>query len=161
MPELIPNAPLTGDKPEIQHTIPSVPNSALQTTVHEEPEREYVLDFLHLAHKLDDISNELKDLIMGVNNLVKNIVMERTPIDHWENVGKTIEYTIDYQGKKYLYVTATTSLTLLTSTGCTIPVVCGTWSRAFYPRGTKITVQGGSDTVPNQILFRSCDFYMG
>lgn len=116
--------------------------------------------FFHPVQALNDLIAAINRNTEQTSLLVKDLLRERTFIDRAVQVGATIAYTVDYLEHKYLYALAGSAVTLSISTGGTLALTANVWQNISLPRGTQLTIQGGSDTSPAVIQVRACDARM-
>lgn len=115
----------------------------------------------HPVRAVEDIIASVNRLYSQLDLLVKENERQRNFKDVSVQIGGSyISYTLDYQERKYLYALAGSALTLVPSTGGTIALTANVWSSISLPRGTTITVQGGSDAAPATVWVRACDFQL-
>lgn len=143
---------------QIGYGLPSAPTYSFDEPIPERPAEESIF---HPVKAINDTLDAIQALTQQVSLLVKDIQRERTFVDRPVQVGATIQYTVDYLERKYLYVLASSALTLVPSTGGTLALTANKWTQLSLPRGTTVTVQGGSDSAPAVIQIRACDMYLG
>jgi len=115
----------------------------------------------HPVKAVEDIIRAVNRLYSQLDLLVKENERQRTFKDVPVQIGSAyISYALDYQERKYLYALAGSALTLVPSTGGTIALTANVWSSISLPRGTTLTVQGGSDAAPATVWIRACDFQL-
>jgi hypothetical protein len=115
----------------------------------------------HPVRAVEDIIGAINRLYSQLSLLVQENERQRTFKDVPVQIGGSyISYTLDYQERKYLYALAGSALTLVPSTGGTIALTANVWSSISLPRGTTLTIQGGSDAAPATVWIRACDFQL-
>lgn len=115
----------------------------------------------HPVRAVEDLLRAINRVTEAVSLLNKENERQRTFKDVPVQIGGSyLNYTLDYQERKYLYALAGSALTLVPSTGGTIALVANTWSSISLPRGTSLLVQGGSDAAPATVWIRACDFQL-
>ena len=141
---------------EVSTTYPKGPHQAADIPVEIAPPHE---DIFHPVKAISDILCAISGLTSQLDLLLKQMVLERTFTDEPASLGATVAYTVDYHERKYLYALVW-SATTLQAPGGTIALTPGKWSNVSFPRGTQLTIQGGSDASPVVITFRHCDVIM-
>lgn len=134
----------------------SIPTPALEAPEQPAQETEHVSIF-HLVHAMEDMLHGLGALTSQVHALVQDNAKSRNFVDTPINIGATLGYTVGYLDRKYLFIYSASALTLAASDGTTKAVPAHTWVNISYPRGTILTIQGGSDTNPTMVVIRACD----
>lgn len=115
----------------------------------------------HPVKAVEDILAAVNRITTAVSLLNKENERQRTFNDTSVQIGGAfLSYTLDYKERKYLYALAGSALTLVPSTGGTIALTANVWSSISLPRGTTLTVQGGSDAAPATVWVRACDFQL-
>jgi hypothetical protein len=141
---------------EIATTYPKGPHQMADIPVEMAPQHE---DIFHPVKAIGDILGAINGLTSQLDLLLKQMVLERTFSDDYASLGSTVSYTVDYKERKYLYALAWGTITLQAPQG-TIALTSGKWTNVSLPRGTQLTIQGGSDSAPVVITFRHCDVIM-
>jgi hypothetical protein len=141
----------------IAHTIPSVPTGALDNPPQEQPEPRFLIDIAHVAQKLDDLNDRIAALVDIEQAALADRVKERTFIDAMVNISEHVEYTVDYHGRKFLYLFSAVSLNIALSTGGTLTIPANMWQGINFPRGTKITIPTQADAAPAVVYIRASD----
>lgn len=141
---------------EVSTTYPKRPYQAADIPIEIPREHE---DIFHPVKAIQDILDAIHGLTSEMDLLVKQMLLERTFTDEPAGLGATVFYTVDYKQRKYLYALAWSSVTLQ-APGGTIALTAGTWKNVSFPRGTQLTVQGGSDSALTTVFFRHCDVIM-
>lgn len=159
MPELLNEKAVQAQNQRIQsYGLPSAPAYSFDVP-DMQPQAEE--SFFHPVKAINDIVNAINNLASEVSLLVKDMKQERTFIDRTVQIGLTVAYAVDYLEHKYVYILANSALTLVPSTGGTIALTANKWQQLSLPRGTLITVQGGSDAAPAVCIVRACDVFFG
>lgn len=138
--------------------LPSAPVYSFDVPLAEPPAEESIF---HPVRAVEDILSAIHLLTQEVNLLVKAGQRELTFVDRSVQIGATINYTVDFLEHRYLYILAPSNVTLNISTGGTLAITANVWTNISFPRGTSITVSGGSDTAPGVFIIRAGDVYMG
>lgn len=113
----------------------------------------------HPVRAVEDLLRAINRVTEAVSLLNKENERQRTFKDFPVQIGGNyLNWPLDYHERKYLYALAGSALTLVPSTGGTIALAANTWSSISLPRGTSLTVQGGSDAAPTTVWIRACDF---
>ena len=143
---------------QIGYGLPSSPTAAYDQPDYVPESGESIF---HPVKAVEDILRAVNRITEAVSLLNKENKRQRTFHDTTVQIGGTyISYTLDYAERKYLYALAGAALTLVPSTGGTIALTANTWSSISLPRGTTLTVQGGSDALPATVWVRACDFQL-
>ncbi len=101
--------------------------------------------------------DELALLNKHVDLLVKDLLKSRTLVDQNVQMSDSIGYLVNYQERKFVFLSSTTAFTLALSNGATYPVEANVWFNASFPRGTILTADGQSDAAPLMVLIRCTD----
>lgn len=156
MPDLFLAKKLPVHKTKIEPAHESIPPLALETVEQPVQETEHVSIF-HLVHAVQEMVHGIGALTGKVDMLVNDVLKSRNFIDNPTLIGATIGYTVDYQGRKFLFAYSSSAITLVATDGTTKTVAAHQWTNISYPRGTVLTVQGGSDSTPALVMIRACD----
>lgn len=148
---------VAGPHAQIGYGLPSTPVYGFDAPMPERPAEESIF---HPVRAINDIIDAIQTLTQQVNLLVKDTVRERTFVDRAVGIGATIQYTVDFLERKYLYALSGAAVTLNISTGGTLALTANTWMNISFSRGTTITVSGGSDAAPTVVYIRACDVRM-
>lgn len=116
--------------------------------------------FLHPVKAFNDLITAIRENTAMVDLLLKQSLKERTFVDRMAMIGATVGFPIGYHERKYVYVFPFANVTLNFSSGGSVAVTANKWTNLSPPRGTIVTVNGGSDSAPTAILFRACDVVM-
>lgn len=143
---------------QIGYGLPSAPTPSYdQPDMVARPEE----SFFHPVRAVNDIIAAVNRLHAQLSLLTKENERQRNFNDTAVQIGGSlVSYTLDYKERKYLYALAGSSLTLVPSTGGTIALTANVWSSISLPRGTTVTIQGGSDAAPATVWVRACDFQL-
>lgn len=141
---------------QIGTTFPKGPHQAFDIPVEAAPQHE---DIFHPVKAIGDILAAINGLTSQLDLLLKQMVLERSFTDEPAGLGATVAYTVDYRERKYLYALTWSAVTLQ-APGGTIALTAGQWKNVSFPRGTQLTVQGGSDQALTTVVFRHCDVIM-
>lgn len=161
MPELLNKSAIVDNKvqaepEEFAHGMESAPTEAIDTIQVLAPEKEFVLDFLHFAKKLDDIADRIGELVEVTQSLVNDNIKSRTFVDRSYNVSKSVGYVVEYLERKYLFARCNVALTLVLPDGTT-RVINNTWTSINLQRGLSLYAQGVSNNTPIVLQVRACD----
>lgn len=143
-----------GYNTDVSTTLPKGPHQTYDQPVEIDRQKE---DIFHPVKAIEDIIAALNMATEQINMLVKQMVRERVFNDLPTYIGSTVGYIVDYGEYKYLYVLCASAITLNGSNGTTIAVTANQWVNINLPRGTVLTVSGGSDVSPTYVWVRRCD----
>lgn len=134
----------------VSHTQPP---DAYNYATQEDTEKE---SLFHPVKAVEDILFEFKKLHAEMNLLLKAMQKQNTFFDTTWAVGLNVGYTTDYKGMPFMSVFNPTSsaITLMYSTGGGPAIVANKWTHISPPRGSVITISGGSDSAPQVLTFR-------
>lgn len=142
----------------IKHSMGSTPTLAFDNVQPAAPPHE---EIYHPVRAIEDLLASQNMLAAKLDRLINEMLKERTFVDTPAALGATVGYTVAYHERKYVYAYALTGTpTLQLSNGATVALTAGSWKNVSPPRGTTITLQGGSDSAPTVVLFRACDVIM-
>lgn len=159
MPELIDKdaarASWAGNNPQTGYGLPSAPTASFDIPNFAPEPSESIF---HPVKAVTDIICAIDRLYEQLSLLNKENARQRTFQDFPVQIGGTyVSWPLDYRERKYLYALAGSAITLVPSTGGTIALTANQWSNISLPRGTTLTVQGGSDAAPATVWIRACD----
>jgi hypothetical protein len=133
----------------------SIPTSGYNYVELKEIEHESIL---HPVKAVTDIISAINENTAVLRLLLQKMTKETTFVDRQVGVGATVGYSVEYHERRFVYVYAFNNVILSYSTGGNITVAAGTWTNLSPVRGTVITISGGSDSAPQPLVFRACDF---
>ncbi len=91
-----------------------------------------------------------------LNELVTLMKLERVFLDKPTIISTNIPYTVDYKGRKFLYLLCYQALSIVVN-GNILATVPGKWFMISFPAGTAIYGSAVSDASPMPVTIRACD----
>lgn len=135
-------------------TLPKFPHQSFDQVPDVEEAKENIF---HPVQAINDILMAIRAQTAQTKMLVQQMQRERVFNDVPVYLGATVGYEVDYGDYKFIYMLCNTDINIVSTNGFSLDIDGNQWNVINFPRGTILTVSGGSDVSPQAVWIRRCD----